>query len=495
MAATLFYLVGNSDLAINSQTRFAKEFRIITEQIWREIENRLKQENGKKFLRHDSFNFSNQPITIKKNDQQDPLIIKSIGFPIFFSLWNKFDPLPRRIILFFTDQKQPHSSDTLFAAKMLKFFIENKIAVGNIVPELDLETIDGDPSDYDMMARYFSGYFFSKKKLLNASTPAYFCLSSGTPAMISQFALNTLDFSFCYFYVSQKPDAQIQEVRAISDFNRRRYAEAIKPMIECYQYQPALELVKRSPFRSDFKLLKLLEACHKRYLFEFSASWDIVRDNDYLKDFVDYFEWIADITLDDKSAYIREMVAHIEIAFKIGELHTGIALLFNLLENFRDVLLKRYAGIRILKANKKFPEWETYIKSCGFFNTEEQKNILERDPNRVNKLQVLKAIQKNKADEMLRKSIEFLDGFEKTHNTDFGEKSLLDLRNQGPFAHGQQDITSEVFEQIWPPYGSKKLVRDLYDFFKAYFDLKDLPNPFDQLNNEIFKLLGLNLDS
>ena len=67
----------------------------------------------------------------------------------------------------------------------------------------------------------------------------------------------------------------------------------------------------------------------------------------------------------------------------------------------------------------------------------------------------------------------------------YGKISLLDIRNEGPYAHGSRGITEGLVKELYPPYGTTGLIEDLKNCMEIILNFKLDSNPFKEINEII----------
>ncbi len=485
MAYTLFYILGNSDVQYNHQ-KLNDNYRAHTLELLKKV-----QEAKKNHTQLETF-------AIKlKTSTGDEILPKNkpsghdiISFPILSALWQQLPNKPDRIVLLATDQAEEpfRKSDTIHAAELIEWFLSQL----KFKSQITKEVMTFNPSDYDAATHYFDQFFQRYQKQLQNNLDNYFSLSAGTPALVHSFALLSLPYPFTYFYVKEATPPEVKQVKLYKIINRRKYAEQLKDLIRHFQYATALTLAKNSPFRANSQLINLLQAAIARMAFDWGNALDLIRLTD--KKYHPVFKIISYIQDDKKEYYLVEMLAHLEIAYKI-DIQLWLAWLFNLLENMRILMIEKAANIKMIKEGPKFPEWERFMQTCGLFNEEELKRTA---PDRTNLQKALtrinKQIKENKwqvplsanMKTALDRFVDFYNRLEKEKIT-IGdkEKSLQDLRNEGPFAHGTSGINEKLLQNFWPPYGIEGLMQELKTIINHLTDEPYGENPFKKINQFI----------
>lgn len=489
MADVLYYILGNSDIKFDGQS-IKENYRPITDQLRNIIEkDDFSTEYQCKFEEDGMVFPKKKPVLHGMAQDGKDMIVARVDFPIFPVLFDSLETKPSRIVFWATDQEGAHNKgDTIHAAYILSYWLKRRLRsafAGSI------HTIHQDPSDYDGMADYFVRYVHENQRQLAVSRHNYFALSSGTPAMVNAFSMATIDYNFRYFYIARGTPPRVSELACLPRWNRQRHAEKIMALVRRYQYEGAKAMLDQSPFRHDEVLAALLASLSKRINYDYFNALNEVRALRETR-ISRYTDELSELAGDNELAFTCEMIARIEITHQVNDVHAAIALIFNLLENVRYLLVKKFAGVEIVRVDNDFPAWREYLISCGLFSPVELGKIMERLTSRKTILKVFKALQKTNNDPALQQAIAFMDKLELCHDTPWGKYSLQDLRNEGPFAHGSKGmpVDETIFTMIWPQYGFRQLLNELRDFIGLFVNLRHWHNPFVEINHlleELFK--------
>jgi len=494
MAKTLFYSVGNSDVVINGYSRFPN-FYETTKELSRLFNKELEicQGRNSKIKRNRQgydFQFVEDEIKIKEVSEK----VKTIEFPLFAPLMEKLKGEGiDKLYLFVTkqevtEQKLPHHQDTKYAGSLIKAYATEKYKIANVEP---IE-IKPDPSDYDLMAHFFTEFFKKKHGEVKNNIENFIAISAGTPAMITSIALNSIDLPVRYFCIMRKtPYSEAQEVEIFHKINLERYIAIIKPLIFNYEYVLASEIAENSPLKSNFQLLNLIEIMGKRISFNFEEAMGLVHAcSSELKEKLTDISRLAN---KEQEALCLEIFSLIEINFSKKDYLTGVAFIFNLMENIRGWLFEKHTKTKIEKKDNEFKDFNDYIKNnCKLKKRLEKKELkYENSPNRRVLLEILKWINEQQPDQSLAKVLEFIERIETENKTSaHGKISLSDLRNQGPFAHGTKGVSEELLKEIYPLYGKDGIINDIKEFLLSLCNFQgDWHNPYDLINQEIIELM------
>ncbi|HOT98547.1 MAG TPA: hypothetical protein PLN61_04440 [bacterium] len=485
MADILYYIAGNSDIRINGES-IKDNYRPITRKLHEIIEHPNFNELYSCIFEKEGMAFRKRKPCIALSAEKNTIDVRRIDLPIFSKLWDKLSPKPDHVVIFITDQKNDYDQgDTLFAGALIKTWL---LHLEKRSPEIILQRIEQDPSDYDGMVRYFSHYIQSNRKRLVAARFNYLALSSGTPAMVNSLALASIEYNFRYYYIARTIPPEVREVEFLSSLNKQRYAEILRALVLNFQYSAALKTINESPFRNEDELVRLIASLTCRINYNYAAALKEVR---VLKteETLPYVAELSDLASDDENAFLYEMIARIEIAYRMQDFHTAIALVFNVLENARVRLAYKYTGVLITPPD--FKEWRDYIISSGLFSQEKVTELLKNPTSRVSIVEILKKVQKRSPDPLLQQAIDFLSKLENKVETQIGKYSIQDLRNYGPFAHGIHGMPMDdtVLQVIWPRYGFRQLLDELKDFVCQLTGQPMAENPFLAANRIIEFLL------
>lgn len=467
MSTTLYYIIGTSDVCINSQTRVPNYYELCRT-LYQSLEanKNIKTKKGKLYFPEPVQAVIELEGGAARNDT-----ICEITFPLLEPILSQIDPFPDQIIFFATHQQPPYKTDTYWAARLLEKYLNNT----KRELKVRIEEISDDPSDHDKMMTFFTEYRRHHLDEMQYSLKNYFYLSPGTPAAVTSFSLAVSDLDFDYYYLP-RGSTEIKRVTAFTEFNRQRYKEALSRLLKNFEFKGALALVENSVYQNDQRLLDWLKALDLRHDFNYRESLEKAKRLKNEANLYRCFDVVSDIINGEPAAYAKEMIARIEIEFEQGRSYLGLAFLFNLLEIIRTSLLEKYAGIKLdsnEKQNGKFIRWEKYIDECQWIVENERKAFKEYGPSRINVYKLLKKLNDNELhDEKLGKILQFLHRLEtvQVNLGPFKNKSLQELRNIGPLAHGMSAPGENLLEMIWLPYGTRGFFDELKDFYKTVFD-------------------------
>jgi hypothetical protein len=481
MAYSLLYVVGNSDIKVNNYQRFG-EFLNLTRDVW----SILEKDEGIEII-DSGFRLSGEEKIQIDKEKED---LFGVELPLFIPIMNGVcgdcHTKPDKIYLFGT--RQPHHQDTIYAAQIIKHFINKKYKISE--DYIVIEKIEKNPSDYDQMADYFRD-FFQKNSQLKNNVVNYISLTAGTPAETVNIALGSMDIGNKYLYLPHS-SAQCKEVKLLSRLNRQKYASIIRELIKNYQYESALHIAEESPYgsnkKSNIRLLTLLRVMRRRILFDFEGALKESRKMESTDQPIQNLtNSLSSLSQLEEMKIIEELVYRVELSFRKKDYLEGIALLFSLIENFLQYQFTKSTGKKIEKINGRFGEYNAFIREKSYI---EDKDSYIDKPNRPNLRKLLSLVSKYESSsiEGIETINDFIDRLEKPQRYGGSETSILDLRNNGPYAHGNTGVTEELLKKIYPPHGDEGIVYDLKRCIEPLCPSLTT-NPFDIINGVMLGLL------
>lgn len=482
MAYTLLYIVGNSDVRINSHERFGdflNTTRVVLGILKRSKEKEIT-DKGFRLPGKDKIQISKEVKGTKQTFDEDLTIIElPISVPIIQEVMRDCNTKPDKIYLFGTEQIPPHHQDTIYTAQIIEHFINEKykIPLENII----VEKIEESPFNYDQMADYFA-YFFQKNIDLKKNAINYISLTAGTPAETTNIALRSMDLSVKYLYLP-RDSKECKEIKLLSRLNRQKYASIIQELINNYEYGSALDIARESPYGTNFQLLTLLEVMRRRVLFDFGGalkeSKKIESTEKIIKGLVND---LSDLSKLNEKKILEELVYRVKLSFNKKDYLEGIALLFSLADNFLQYIFRVSTGNKIEKHKGEFKEYDQFIHDRAYIK---DKGRYLNKPNRPNLIELLSLISKNESPiEQIEEVNRFINRLERAEKIDEKEISIFDMRNHGPYAHGSMGVTEEFLKKVYPPYGADGIIDDLKECLKA-ISPRLTEKPFNTINNLI----------
>lgn len=469
MTASLFYFIGNSDIQVNGE-RIIKNFREETQKIYLEIKEKIEQK---------------KPIIRSKGFELDG---DFIGIPIFCSYLDYLkDELNHlTIYLIYTNQNPSHEKDTLYAYKILKLYLNSKKEFKTVSTKPIC--IDKNPSDWDEMGLFFRKKIPELKSELDQNLNNYVSISPGTPASYISLALNLIDYDVRFIASHQEGDlSKAKEVLIYNIIRKEKDLEKLSLLLDSYRYKKVTEFIADSSLRymkNIQDLITLMSYCinddFMGALKKFKHLPPEVQNR-----FKEIGLFIFLMCKNDIENKFKDLLWKIQIAERCEEFVEFIALIFNMRENLLHYLLKDTIGM----------DPKEYIKLIE--NYEELKKKFNKSKLDFNKLTVpvmekILSDRLEKEDEKKGKKIEICLQFSNFLNSkkdiNGEEISLVDLRNQGRFAHGGRATNSVILEHFG---GAKQIVARICELLKAIIskDLDLQKNIYEQANKYIIEYL------
>ncbi|RLB33315.1 MAG: hypothetical protein DRH11_09290 [Deltaproteobacteria bacterium] len=489
MAYSLLYPVGNSDLIVNDHQRFWNFFdttKVVLDFL-SSNEGVEVAEKGFKFTGKNRIPIS---ISVRRHTEIHEEILHSVVLPILIPTIRKvmqdIHTKPDKVYLFGTYQNPPDRQDTIPAAKIAKQFLNQKYKIP--LENIFVEEISLSPWSYDKMADYFRS-FFEQTPELKLNVTNYISLTAGTPAETLSIALMSMDLSVRYIYLPRSSSESI-EVKLLSHLNRDRYAAIIKELVDSYEYGAALKVTKESPYAPSLRLQALLEAMRRRMLFDFKGALEEIRKIAPTQKAIQMLmTTLSALAQADKIKIMEEVFHRIELCFRKKDYLEGLALLFNLVDTYLQYQFYASTGYNIEKKKGEFEEFNQFISENRYIK---DKDAYWNKPTRPNLRKLLALIDRNdRRIENIEEINSVIGRLEQPGKTHEKEISILDLRNHGPYAHGNIGVTEELLKEIYPPYGAEGIINDLRESFKTVFNIG--VNPFEEINRLITEWLNLEI--
>jgi len=488
MARSLLYMVGSSDIVLNGYSRFNNFYETTKKAL------RIFQKTPNDKIQRKRYGFrltTGEKIEIILQDGRRKEYLSAIEAPIFGPLLEELrNEEITHIYLFGTQQPSSHPQDTLYAAELLKDFAETKQKLKNV--SINIECIAENPSDYDLMANYFRDFFKENSTQLKRNVVNYISISAGTPAEIANLALTSMDLPVEYYYLDRITH-RATKTKLFQRLNQQNYASVLEGLVGSYEYESAMRIAKKSPFRGNPDTLTLLEVMHRRMLFDFDGALEesrkIYMDNNIVSSLRNTLSDLAQL---DTKKLLAELFYRVQLCFEKKDLLEGVSLLFSLLDNALQYLFTEQTNVRIRKIKGHFKEFNEFIE-----NRPELKECLEKErikykdkPTQVTLIKILNWINKDAPPKSFQRLREFWKRCNQKRPTSYGEISLLDLRNEGPYAHGSKGLNEELLKRIYPPYGEATLMNDLKCCAELILNSTLEINPYREVNKIISKNLS-----
>lgn len=468
---TLYYTVGNSDILIISKkgkeyTRF-RNFRDVTKILYEKFQDANYNLSDEGFILEESESITTE-IYDTQSGRKIPLSVSEIKFPIFVPLMSKVSkesPNLDKIFLFATDQDPKHPQDTLYATYLLKMFIKQQYKI-----DTEIIKITSDPSNYEEMFSFFKNFFEEKKSYIRSNLNNYIQVTAGTPAMYFSLALNFMEYPVKYFYINRK-DKRAYKINTFSKLNREKYALILENLLDSYNYDMALEVMRHSPFRTHHNIEHVLQALIHLRNFNFEKALEEFRqlNRGHQKEFKFIGERSSDAIshIEKRFSLMYELL---EIYIKNRQYIEAVALLSGIMDNYTKNLVEKMYGIKIERKNGHFEEFNKLCKKYNDVFT--KRNLKCEDNPSLLALSILISLNKDKNYE------DTINSYFRAYDLVFGEY-LKYLRNLGPFAHGTVGIPENYVKLLSE---AKKSIKEMLQY--------DGENIFDYANRKILNLIS-----
>ena len=494
MAKTLFYIPGTSDIYLytgKEEICRPSNFYSVTEKMWSIVkEGKIKGiKDGWKIK-------IPQEVMIKTNvySTEKKIFVDKITLPILTTLVDEIrNKGLTKVYLFATFQNPPHSKDTIYAAKILKKFIGERLKG----VEVEIKEINKNPSSYDEMSNFFEEFIKLHRKELDRNAENFVCITTGTPAQVISLALSVMGLPVRYVYISENRKPIYCNI--FEKLNKKIYAALLYQLIDDHIYSSALNVAKNSPFRGNYEILAILETMRKRCLFDFEnallATRNIMSEElSFLK------EELSELTRENAIYLCLELFYRVENEFNKKNYLEAIASLFSLVD-----FMLQYIFVVITEKNGKIPKYFTVENVKNKFrdyieSNKELKRCLDRENIRydlASQLALSKTInfileKDKKFDEIrtwIRKFMELVEELDKEKNTKYGKISLRELRNSGPYAHSTKGLNEELLNSLVYPLTVEGFIEEKVKKPLKGLCGKNMDNSFVKVNRFLKKIL------
>lgn len=473
----LIYPVGNSDIQ-SAELNQAKKFRSFTEKISQHVEQARITTGG---------------LTVTLEGKSI-----DISLPIFYETVQTLKDIDEYLFII-TNQQVQNEKDTVNVYPILKRYLKSRG-----VPEerIKAHEITFNPTDFDKLMeeflRFVSDYSLTKYDEI------YVILGPGTPQIQTTIELSLSELvNTIFFYTSNDSSGKtvlrkIGIKRKIESYVVRR---AVKMLVERYDYVGAYTLLKGYGISQEAE--KLIESIVSRQDFDFSVAkskfdefYACISDTPCIIN--EYHKELDRILEGDSKAMLEELYYQFSLRVLSKRYLEAVAMVFRFEEEILKTLVEKSLQVNIVKdSNGKFADLEKKIQEDeGLREYLEKKQIKYSTPNRVTYRAVLeyKIRDKNldgKLKENLEESLKFFEGLEPEKSAK-PAKSLADIRNSSPFAHGFEGVTENRIREVLG-YGPETLVQKFCDLL-GNLGLKvkspdDRNYKYKQINDYLKKLL------
>jgi len=496
MAKALFYIPGTSDIYLHAKEKAISRpsnFYPVTEKVWNII-----RENKVKGIK-DGWKIENpREIMIKLNTgKTEKIVPDKITLPILSPLIDELRGKNLTKVYFFaTAQEPPHSKDTIFATKILKRFINERLRE----VEVEIKEINKNPSDYDNMSEFFEEFVKSHQREFKINAQNYVCITTGTPAQIVSLALGIMQFPVQYIYVSESKG--LIYCKSFEKLNKKIHATLIYQLIDELRYSSALNIARNSPLRGNHEVLTILETMAKRNLFDFESALFLARKikNEKLS-FLK--EELSELARRNAVYLCLELFYRVENGFNKKNYLEAVACLFSLV----DFALQCIFVILTQKDGKIFPyftvesvkdDFKSYVEQ-----NEELKKYLVKENIRYERASqlalsksinfILKKSEKtgkfSNIKDGIKAFMELVGELDKEKDTKYGKISLRELRNSGPYAHSTKGLNEELLNSLTYPLTTGGFIEERVKKPVRSICGKDPDNSFVKVNRILKEIL------
>ena len=400
--------------------------------------------------------------------------IKSdLTLPIIQPALDAFADRLKRVYLFVTNQSDEtkRHTDTLHFGTLMKRFIDEKYP-------FNVETFEysGNPADVEQAIDYFTSIMTEKNSVFTKDQKKIILLSGGTSQMkmALHLILSTLTSTNVEFY--NVVDGTLDSVEQKQTLSKFFLKHTCTQLLELYEYQAILELLKSNEFSHDKKLITLLEHAHHRRNFDFeNATISYEQFNEAIpSSLMNDFSFLSITDYTDPLFLIKELVFAIEIAYKNQNYLFLVGLLFRLEEAMlTEIVTYFYKDKLPIKLKDK----EDHEKLLNFLQEKEKplwewlSNVtIKGEPLRfegdfLNRPLLFFIAYKNEQERstgVIQGLLQMFDVINKYLYDDLEEEKreknyghptetacLGDLRNKSIIAHGFEPISKEKIEKLY----------------------------------------------
>ncbi len=479
----VIYTIGNSDIRLDNQqiNSREKDFRKITES--------LSKMMGKYKFSIGKTETTNRAIEIKTPHKEYIVELPILNAFIWF-IETEFQEnhTAADYYFFVTDQADElkNKQDTIFLFDIFKNFLKS---IGVNEEQIHSVKITDNPTDLTKMFELTESFIRKNEETIKNYDDIYIALGPGTPQMSNSILLNFSVFKnarFIYIPRQGTPKKISFPVKMLS----KEIKTFVTRLIDNYEYQAALSIYKQLPY-SEQKESKLLEAIALRTNFDFNAAYDA---------FNDYYNRVSktDKFLNNLKSTIRKLKngndeelrkeLYYEFCIRILSKHylEAIGMVFRFEEEILKIGVEKLLDVKIEKEDN-FKTFKDAVKKVPNLTNYLDKNKIHWDssPNRTTYKSILEFFKKNDTNNeaWIEKIINFCKSTEEKRSG--ANMSLLDLRNQTPFAHGFEGVSEEKIRNV---FGSPEVLPNKFKEILSLFgieveDINDSKFPFKEIND------------
>jgi len=497
MAKVLFYIPGVSDIYLyagKEEIRRPSNFYSVAEKVWN-IVRESKIEGIK-----DGWKIKTpQEVIVQTNTYptERKILVDKITLPILATLIDEVkNKNLTKVYLFATFQNPPHPKDTIYAAKVLEKFLNERLKR----VEVEIKEINENPSSYDEMSKFFEEFVKSRQKEFETNVENFVSITTGTPAQVVSLALSIMQFPVRYLYVSD--DRRIAYCSSFEKLNKKIYATLIWQLVGGLQYSSALDIAQNSPLRENSEILAILETMRKRSLFDFESALSMARriKNEKLS-FLK--EELSELARKNAVYLLLELFYRVENEFAGKNYLEAVASLFSLVD-----FALQYIFVVLTEKEGKIPNYFTVedvkdkFKSYVKGNKELERYLSKEEVKYelASQLALSKAInfilerqgkdgEFNQIKSGVKKLVEFVGELDREKDTKYGKISLRELRNSGPYAHSTKGLNEELLSSLTYPLTIKGFIEEKVKKCVRNICRREPDNSFIKVNRILKEIL------
>ncbi|MCK5685009.1 hypothetical protein KAJ27_12845 [bacterium] len=480
----LYYQMDHKDIFLNDDKKLLKQidmtYRDITRKLVEELDNAVYDKDGI---------ILKNPIQFPSKYDEQFIEVKSIGFnflPLFMT--EKFLNEIKYIQFVLTDcsllKKQGNDNDTIYTGKIVMSYL-SKIYSDDIEVFHEI-VIDRDPHNFDEMIIFFEAYF---KKNDFGFYKYHLVLNTGLQPVIYGLSHGMQSRYPTLLYVTND-GKKISKCTSLGRLRMKQKQNMIIRALDDINYSSAIDMFDDSPLKMypGIKMvLKTLEPLlnssyeeARKYLQDIPDSYG--KEKDLLSESI--FN-ILTILKSDPLSYqpyfhiYNLLLSHIEVIIHKKYYVELNARICGLIELFLKNFIEKVVKIKIQKTKGRFCELAEYMDANPEVDAIVKKNnkkVFDRDTNveipriptkevlfAISEYAVIKGIVKGR---MLKQIKLFSELFRRISFAGNDNMSLIDIRNNGPYAHNILGLTKERFEDAfhYTDLELKELVIILTDF-------------------------------
>ncbi len=389
---------------------------------------------------------------------------------------------------FITDQtdEQKNKQDTVFLFGIFKNFLKS---IGVEESKIHSVKITDNPTNLTKMFEFTESFIRQNEEALKNYDDIYTVLGPGTPQMLNSILLNFSVFKnarFIYMPRQGTPQRITYPTKILSG----EIKDSVAKLVDNYEYSAALSLYEELP-DSERKDVNLLEAIVLRTNFDFDAAYEAFNDyynrinetNKFLNNLKNTFQKLKD----KKEKELRKELYY-EFCIRIMSKHylEAIGMVFRFEEEILEIGVEKLLNIKI-ESKDNFKAFKDAVKNNTALKNYLDRNMIRWDsssPNRTTYKEILEFFKKNikSSAQWIKKIINFCNSTEEKRSGI--NMSLLELRNQTPFAHGFEGVSEEKIRNV---FGSPEVLPNKFKEILLLFDIK-----VEDMNDSEFPFVKIN---